>query len=75
MAPSTVALPETPLAFNGLTKSGVGDTIKKVAPSLTSENPPSPLQELDASKLTFTRNPNPKAVPEPGSAEEASSAV
>ncbi|KAL8825839.1 MAG: hypothetical protein Q9191_004168 [Dirinaria sp. TL-2023a] len=75
MAPSTVTPPEVPLAVNGFTKSGVSNTIKEIAPSLASENPASPLQQLDASKLTFTRNPNPKAVPEPGSAEEAGMAV
>lgn len=75
MVPSTVTPPETPLAINGVTKSGVSNTIKEIAPSLSSDDAPSLLQELDASKLTFTRNPNPKAVPEPGSAEEAGMAV
>ena len=73
MAPS-ITLPETPLAIDGLTKSGFRDTIKETDSS-TSDSPTSLLQELDASKLTFTRNQNPKAVPEPGSAEEASMAV
>ena len=73
MAPS-MTLPETPLAIDGVTKTGFRDTIKETD-SWTSDSSTSLLQELDASKLTFTRNPNPKSVPEPGSAEEASTAV
>lgn len=49
---------------------GIKHTVTKTAPSLTTDgtsNPP--IDELDASKLVFTRNLNPRAVPEPDSPE------
>ena len=75
MAPSVINPPDFPQAVGELTKSGANRIVKDTAPSILSSNGTSTLQELDASKITFTRNPNPRAVPEPGSAEEAGMAL
>lgn len=75
MSPSTISHPGPPQTGDELTKAGVDHIIQATAPSLVSNNGTSDIQELDASKLTFTRNLNPKPVPEPGSAEEASMAA
>lgn len=72
MASSTINPPQS----NGeLTVSGIDKILEKTAPSITASNGTSDLQELDASKLTFTRTDSPKAVPEPGSAAEAGMAA
>ncbi|KAI4129870.1 MAG: hypothetical protein LQ347_003616, partial [Umbilicaria vellea] len=52
-----------------LVDSGVKHTIAHTAPSLIGNGVLTRLAELDASKLTFTRNPNPQPVPEPNSPE------
>ncbi len=75
MSPSTTSHPGHPQTGDELTKAGVDHIIQATAPSLVSSNGTSDIQELDASKLTYTRNPKPKPVPEPGSAEEASMAA
>lgn len=75
MPPSTISKTDPPQTGEELTKSGVNHIIQTTAPSLISSNGTSDVKELDASKLTYTRNPNPKPVPEPGSAEEASMAA
>ena len=75
MAPSVINSPDYPQAVGELTELGANRIIKDTAPSIVSSNGTSTLQELDASKITFTRNPNPRAVPEPGSAEEAGMAL
>lgn len=55
---------------SSLTEVGVEHTIKDTAPSITATNGHTTgLQELDASKITFTYNANPNPVPEPNSAE------
>ena len=73
MSPSAI-LPET---TNELANAGMKHTIERTAPSLkaTTNGTSSSLAELDAAKLTFTPNPNPKSVPEPGSAEVWSQSV
>ena len=75
MALSTIDQADQQGSDGELTTSGIKQKIQETAASMVHSNGTSGLQELDASKLTFTRNPNPKAVPEPGSAEEASMAV
>jgi hypothetical protein len=75
MSPSTISQSDLPQTGDELTKSGVNHIIQTTAPSIVSSNGTSDVKELDASKLTFTRNPNPKPVPELGSAEEASMAA
>lgn len=75
MSPSAISQPDPPQTGDELTKSGVNHIIQATAPSIVSGNGTSDVKELDASKLTFTRNPHPKPVPEPGSAEEASMAA
>lgn len=75
MAPSRITPPQTPQTTDELTESGVNHTVNDTATSILSKMATSSLQELDASKLTFTRNPDPKAVPIRGSAEEAGMAV
>lgn len=52
-----------------LVDSGVKHAIAHTAPSLASNGSPTALAELDASRLIFTRNPNPQPVPEPNSPE------
>lgn len=53
-----------------LVTNGQKHIIDKSAPSIVAANGnPSRLCELDASRLIFTRNQNPKAVPEPNSPE------
>lgn len=74
MSPSTIAQPDPPQSIDELTKSGIKHIIEETAPSVMPSNGTSELHELDASKLTYTRNSNPKPVPEVGSAEEASMA-
>ena len=73
MSPSAV-LPET---TGGLANAAMKHTIERTAPSLKSiANGTYPaLAELDAGKLTFTRNLNPKVVPEPDSPEVWSQSV
>ncbi|MCJ1389227.1 hypothetical protein MMC18_002083 [Xylographa bjoerkii] len=73
MSPSAV-LPET---TNGLADAGVKHTIERTARSLksTANGISSSLAELDAGKLTFTQNLNPKSVPEPGSPEVWSQSI
>ena len=67
MSPS-VLLPEY---TSQLAEDGITHTIAKTAHSLrpTTVRTQSYLAELDASQLIYTRNVNPKAVPEPNSAE------
>ncbi|KAL9117176.1 MAG: hypothetical protein Q9187_006294, partial [Circinaria calcarea] len=65
MSPSAVPLQTT----SELNTAGIKRTINKTAPSITTNGSCSHLAELDASKLVFTRNPNPKPVPEPNSPE------
>jgi len=55
-----------------LTKKGIEHTISETAPSIATNGTSThldDLDELDASKLTFTRNSNPQEVPEPNSPE------
>lgn len=69
MSPSAVAsVNKTDMASN-LTEAGVKHTIKDTAPSIAVNGHSTGLQELDASKITFTPNENPKAVPEANSPE------
>lgn len=67
MSPSTL-LPETTTA---LVDAGIECTINNTAPSLKHaiNGASNETAELNASKLVFTRNPNPKVVPEPNSKE------
>ena len=59
-----------------LTNAGVAATVSKTAPSITpSTTTISTLAELDASKLQFTQNPEPQAVPAPNSPEVWSQSV
>ncbi|MCJ1475291.1 hypothetical protein MMC13_003953 [Lambiella insularis] len=73
MSPSAI-LPET---TNELVNAGVERTISKTFPSLhlKANGTSPPLAELDASKLTFTKNLSPKAVPAPNSPEVWSQSV
>ena len=67
MAPTAIALFQT---TSELTHSGIKHTITKTAPSvITNGNAIPTIDELDASKLVFTRNLSPRAVPEPDSPE------
>jgi branched-chain amino acid aminotransferase len=50
-----------------LTSSGIRNTVNKTAFPLNTNGVRHELSELDASKLIFTRNLNPKLVPEPNS--------
>ena len=52
-----------------LTETAIKHAIIKTAPSITTNGASTHLSELDASKLIFTRNQNPRAVPEPNSPE------
>ena len=69
MSPSKLSPFETLQTTSDLSEAGVKHTIKETAPSIIANGHSNGLQELDASKLTFTRNTNPKAVPEPKSPE------
>ncbi|MCJ1415807.1 hypothetical protein MMC32_002140 [Xylographa parallela] len=73
MSPSAI-LPET---TRGLANAAMKNTIARTAPSLksTTNGTYSSLAELDAGKLTYTRNLNPKSVPEPDSPEVWSQSV
>ena len=80
MSPSALTPPKEPDTVSGLTEAGVKHTINGTAPSfavngtaqsIAVNGNSTGLQELDASKITFTRNPSPKAVPEAKSAEIA----
>ncbi|MCJ1315097.1 hypothetical protein MMC15_000413 [Xylographa vitiligo] len=73
MSPSAV-LPET---TGGLANEAMKHTIQRTAHSLksTTNGTHSSLAELDAGKLTFTRNLNPITVPEPNSPEVWSQSV
>ena len=68
MAPSAIdPLPET---TSELISAGIKHAIQKTAPSIVPhDGNNSRLQELDASKIIFTRNLSPKPVPEPNSPE------
>lgn len=52
-----------------LIRTGIEHTISKTAPSIAINGTTNDLDELDASRLTFARNTDPKSVPEPNSAE------
>lgn len=68
MAPSAINPP--PETTSELVSAGIKHAIAKTAPSIAPHHgDSSTLQELDASKLMFTRNLNPKPVPEPNSPE------
>ena len=56
-------------SISELVTSGQKHIIAKSAPSIAANGQLSKLRELDASLLTFTRNTQPKAVPEPNSPE------
>lgn len=62
---SPIALQTT----SDLTFSGIKTTIKETAPSIAPNVSHTPVHELNASNLIFTRNTMPKAVPEPNSSE------
>lgn len=73
MAPSAIAPVET---TSELTHSGIKHTITKTAsPTSINGNSSQFSNELDASKLVFTRNLSPHAVPEPNSPEVWSQSV
>lgn len=73
MAPTAIAPFQT---TSELTHSGVKHALAKTAPSLPTNGNSTPIiNELDASKLVFTRNLNPHAVPEPDSPEVWSQSV
>lgn len=67
MAPS--AIPVVPETVSELVSAGIKQTVAETAPSIAIDGSHSILGELDASKLTFIRNLNPRPVPEPGSPE------
>ncbi|MCJ1266922.1 hypothetical protein MMC22_006807 [Lobaria immixta] len=68
MAPSAITPP--PETVSELVSAGIKHAVANTAPSVTPHNNiVSTLQELDASKVMFTRNLNPKPVPEPNSPE------
>lgn len=71
MSPSALTSPKEPDTVSGLTEAGVKHTINGTAPSIAVDGNSTGVQELDASKITFTRNPSPKTVPEAKSAEIA----
>ena len=52
-----------------LTSTGIQRILDKTAPSIVANGSCTHLDELDASKISFTRNTNPKSVPEPNSSE------
>lgn len=53
-----------------LTHSSIKHAVTKTAPSISTNGNPTPIiNELDASKLVFTRNLSPHAAPEPNSPE------
>ena len=64
-----MAIDPLPQTVSSLVSSGIEHVIAKMAPSIAPQAASSSLQELDASKLIFTRNLNPKLVPEPNSPE------
>lgn len=67
MAPTAIAPFQN---SSELTQCGIKHTITKTAPSITPNGDITPvINELDASKLVFTRNLSPRAVPEPDSPE------
>lgn len=73
MAPTAIEPFQT---TSELTYSGIKNTVTKTASSLTTNGNAIPtIDELDASKLLFTRNLNPRAVPEPDSPEVWSQSV
>ena len=67
MAPS--AIPVVPETTSELVSAGIKHTVAETAPSIAVDGSRSNLSELDASKLTFIRNLNPRPIPEPGSPE------
>lgn len=71
MSPSALTSPKKSDTVSALTEAGVKYAINGTSPSIAVDGNPTGLQELDASKITFTRNPNPKTVPEPKAAEIA----
>ena len=71
MSPSAMPIETT----SDLTRAGIKHTIAKTAPSIAINGSSSSLAELDASKLIFTRNANPKTVPVPNSPEVWSQSV
>lgn len=52
-----------------LTTEGQKHIITRTAPSIIANGETTQISELDASKLIFNRNGNPRAVPEPDSPE------
>lgn len=67
MAPTAIAPFQT---TSELTHSGIKRAVTKTAPSAITNGSVTPIiNELDASKLVFTRNLSPHAVPEPNSPE------
>ena len=67
MAPTAIAPFQT---TSELTYSGIKHAVTETAPSVISNGNTTPSsKELDASKLVFTRNLSPSAVPEPDSPE------
>lgn len=67
MAPTAIAPVQT---SSELIRSGIKHSLTETVPSLTTNCCHTPsIDELDASKLVFTRNLNPHAVPEPDSPE------
>ena len=67
MAPS--AIPIVPETTSELVCAGIKQTVAETASSIAIHGSHSILGELDASKLTFIRNLNPRPIPEPGSPE------
>lgn len=67
MAPSAIPLVQE--TTSELVCAGIKQTVAETAPSIAADGSHSTLSELDASKLIFIRNLNPRAVPEPGSPE------
>ena len=75
MSPSAVTSSENIQTTSELSEAGVKHTMRDTAPSIGANGHSAGLQELDASKITFTRNTKPKAVPEPDSAEVTAMSV
>ena len=67
MAPS--AIPLASETASELVSAGVKEAVAETAPSIVVNGSHSTLSELDASKLIFIRNLNPRPIPEPGSPE------
>lgn len=67
MAPS--AIPVVPETTSELVSAGIKHTVAETAPSIAVDGSHSNLSELDASKLTFIRNLNPRRIPESDSPE------